>query len=60
MTNYSRFLTSNYGPHSHVMLKRKSGTISESEDIIPHVNCLGETKVNLESDVLPNLAVVTP
>ena len=42
------------------MLKRKSGTVSDIEDIEPLVNYLGETKVNFESDVLSSLAVVKP
>ena len=60
MTKYSRFLTSNCGPHSHVMLKGKSGTVSDNEDIKPLVTNLGETKVNFKSDVMPSLAVMTP
>ena len=42
------------------MLKGKSSTVSDSEDIEPLVNYLGETKVNFESHILPSLAVVTP
>lgn len=60
MTNYSRFLTSNCRPHSHAILKGKSGTVSDIEDIEPLVNYMGETKVNFESDVLLSLAVVIP
>ena len=60
MTNYSRFSTSNSRPHSHVMLKGKSGTVIDNEDIEPLVCYLGETKVNFESDDLPSLAVMTP
>ena len=40
------------------MLKGKSSTVSDSEDIEPLVNYLGETKVNFESHILPSLAVV--
>lgn len=60
MTDYSRFPTSNSRPRANAMLKGKSGTVSDKEDIEPLVNNLGETKVNFESDVLPSLAVVTP
>ena len=60
ITNYSRFLTSNCWPHSHAMLKGKSGTVSDNEDIEPLVNYIGETKVDFDSDVMPSLAVMTP
>lgn len=55
-----RVLTSNCTPHSHAMLKGKSSTVSDNEDIEPLVKYLGETKVNFERGVLPSLAVVTP
>ena len=49
MTNYSSFLTSNCRPHSHVILKGKSDTVSDNEDIELLVNYSGETKLNFES-----------
>ena len=54
MTNYSRFLTSNCRLHSPALLKGKSGTVGDNEDIEPLVKYLGEKKVNFESDVLPS------
>ena len=60
MTNFSRFPTSNGRPHAHAMLKGKTGTVSNNEDIEPLVNYLGGKKVNFESNVSPSLALVTP